>query len=855
MITTQNLISVLVDSKILFSSEYTFPFLTLNLCSDKFNEDDIEENLAIVSKATGLDINLLREATNRPLINIQYFRSIEEAPPIVNDISDSWLALTAASYLKKFFEPKSNNSNDIRAIHFYGYKGGQARTTTLAITAKRLADRGLRVLVIDADIEAPSLHVLFNTAIPQLSSSLMGLCERRGEINPITAYSGQGGGTVELIGCRPSSSDFDIDFMAFALNTALDSTVLRNAIARLRDYSKIHATWDIVLIDHRTGIAPSVIPTMNAWPGSAVMSLRPDSLSLPATQIAKIIFSSYPPFPGAFVSFSIDPEERRDIKNIREIKVRETFLKVLAEAIEAGAETSDQIDTDVLEGNFISWYYDRAMLESELPDYSRLSKDNQDSISDLIQVLGIESLKKHFPTQEILKSGATAQPRTPSGATDLGWFIETKEISTLMQRSSAISYVFGRKGTGKTRIYREMHDRKFGIPLFAAADYKNGGLRSQSIISKELIEQCNGNYEVFWWELLASALVVDCDSDLIEKELSTKTQKTKLSSAPFERKATDLYNLVKKMPSQVTFLIDGVETAVNSRDTKKFVEALFRFLSTIQNDPTLCDKIQFKLFIRPDLSVGIQNIEQQIAGRKSELRWGETAIFNYMLAEIERNDWFKSNYTIACEEIAKGQDSVREARLEREEYEKIMLQIFPLKIRRNNLLTMTFLRTYFSDSVSESDKRSSFYPRVIGSFLGHIAKICVSSPTDALDSDGKVSHSVILEAFEHATQEFIDEIKQELYFALNLASTQDNNQQLVDELVVSLAGMQTPFVLDDCIEKLHAKLGSESSETKYLRDALRQMKDMGIFEIHPVDALKWRVGRLFKEALRMKYVR
>src|ERR1035438_2197980 len=43
-------------------------------------------------------------------------------------------------------------------VHFYGYKGGQARSTVLAMLSKALADDGYRVLVVDADIEAPSLH-------------------------------------------------------------------------------------------------------------------------------------------------------------------------------------------------------------------------------------------------------------------------------------------------------------------------------------------------------------------------------------------------------------------------------------------------------------------------------------------------------------------------------------------------------------------------------------------------------------------------------------------------------------------------------------------------------------------------
>jgi hypothetical protein len=302
-------------------------------------------------------------------------------------------------------------------------------------------------------------------------------------------------------------------------------------------------------------------------------------------------------------------------------------------------------------------------------------------------------------------------------------------------------------------------------------------------------------------------------------------------------------------------LIDGVETAASSRDTKRFVESLFRVLSTIQNDSTVNEIIQFKLFIRPDLSVGIQNIEQQTAGRKFDLRWEESAIFNYMLSEIARKPWFKTQFVDICDEIASKHTEIVKGRLERAEYERLLLGIFPQKIRRNNLLTMTFLRTYFSDAVSETtDKKSSFYPRVVGAFLEHVERKCKQNPAAALDSAGRVSHTLIVDSFTEATDEFISEIKQELYFALDLNNDVDVNRSLVDELMSALSGLQTPFSLDECVDKLFLKVGKGTPE-RVLREALRQMKDMGIFEAHPVDPSKWRAGRLFKEALKMKYVR
>src|SRR5258707_1146755 len=48
-----------------------------------------------------------------------------------------------------------------RIVTFYSYKGGTGRSLALANVAWILANNGLRVLVIDWDLEAPGLHRYF----------------------------------------------------------------------------------------------------------------------------------------------------------------------------------------------------------------------------------------------------------------------------------------------------------------------------------------------------------------------------------------------------------------------------------------------------------------------------------------------------------------------------------------------------------------------------------------------------------------------------------------------------------------------------------------------------------------------
>lgn len=62
--------------------------------------------------------------------------------------------------------------NETRTVAFYSYKGGVGRTTALVHVAAILAKRGNKVLLIDLDLEAPSLHMIFKeiSPFPQLGA-------------------------------------------------------------------------------------------------------------------------------------------------------------------------------------------------------------------------------------------------------------------------------------------------------------------------------------------------------------------------------------------------------------------------------------------------------------------------------------------------------------------------------------------------------------------------------------------------------------------------------------------------------------------------------------------------------------
>ncbi|MFE2019367.1 FxSxx-COOH system tetratricopeptide repeat protein [Streptomyces sp. NPDC059499] len=171
-------------------------------------------------------------------------------------------------------------------VTFYSFKGGVGRTMALVNTAWILASNGLRVLIIDWDLEAPGLHRYFHPLLvdPELGST-------KGVIDLIRDYSmrasGPGpellpGGRVDwdrwfrdhsdvddcIVGVRMDfADDGRLDFLPAGLqndgySAAVSTfdwdhfyTQLRGAefLTALRD--ELSERYDYVLIDSRTGLS------------------------------------------------------------------------------------------------------------------------------------------------------------------------------------------------------------------------------------------------------------------------------------------------------------------------------------------------------------------------------------------------------------------------------------------------------------------------------------------------------------------------------------------------------------------------------------------------------------------------
>ncbi|MFN7661892.1 MAG: hypothetical protein ACK5P3_27910, partial [Dolichospermum sp.] len=152
--------------------------------------------------------------------------------------------------------------------------------------------------------------------------------------------------------------------------------------------------------------------------------------------------------PGVFVSWKPDDENLDSYRQRNNTQI-DSLLDILAETISEAAETSDdfkeeaEISSVELEDHWIVWSYDSAFRQSRLPDKSQLSGLSIESLTKLRSILDVSSKK----TEDITEN---APVLSPSGASDEGDLIQTEALRELSVPNNSISYLLGRKGTGKT---------------------------------------------------------------------------------------------------------------------------------------------------------------------------------------------------------------------------------------------------------------------------------------------------------------------------------------------------------------------------------------------------------------------
>jgi cellulose biosynthesis protein BcsQ len=368
---------------------FRFPYVHIICISHRFTNLEQDERELEFCKIADISVEELQKFPRKSLLLLRLLTDYEFSKeyPKNSNRGHHWLSALINHELKTPDSIKQR-AKGIKIIHFYSYKGGQARSTLVGLLSADLAKSGWKVLVVDSDIEAPSLDTLYTPACLSLAGTLLGIIQFISDIVPQRVKSFEkGDGYVDLLACRPESPEFDIDASAFALRCALEPMIIEDAARRIEQYST-GEKYDALLIDHGSGLSPVTLSWMSTLPAPIVVCVRLDEQWRPAEQFIKSVFRTNSTNPGVFVSWNPHDEDLESYQQRNREEIN-SLLDILSETI----SEADKMSPGELEDHWIAWSYDPAFKQSRLPDEKQLSPSSTKFLSKLRKLLKVHQSK------------------------------------------------------------------------------------------------------------------------------------------------------------------------------------------------------------------------------------------------------------------------------------------------------------------------------------------------------------------------------------------------------------------------------------------------------------------------------
>lgn len=165
----------------------------------------------------------------------------------------------------------------VRVVSVHSFRGGTGKSNITANVAVQLAQRGLRVAVIDTDIQSPGIHVLFGLGGADVDASLNDHLFRGRAIADVAVDVTPAGveGSVYLI---PSS--VQPGEISRVLREGYDAQQLVHGVRALVD----ELALDVLLIDTHPGLGEETLLSL-VISDTSLMVLRPDQQDYEGTGV------------------------------------------------------------------------------------------------------------------------------------------------------------------------------------------------------------------------------------------------------------------------------------------------------------------------------------------------------------------------------------------------------------------------------------------------------------------------------------------------------------------------------------------------------------------------------------------
>ncbi|MEC0207763.1 AAA family ATPase [Paenibacillus ehimensis] len=558
-------------------------------------------------------------------------------------------------------------------ITFYSIKGGVGRTTALAYTTSLLEKRGYRVVTIDMDLEAPGLPEVIGINNTNLKKN----------------------GLVELL--HDLSNDVDVDIRDYMLRTEdkeiyclpagivgkeyihqlselnfqqyyrLENNPLHKVFALIKDT----LNPDVILVDSRTGFSEISGPLLFNLSDMAIITFFPHPQSKAAFQLLTegIIASKnnrgYTPEMRFLISPvpASDENEKYRRKGIEWIQeVGDIIRSNIIDDNEGEAFKPEEI-TSLIKYNEEIAYSDKTLnKDAILERYSAIS----DWIEKLLPPKFAENnvlAQIDRPTKEsILESMRISTGQAEEQDNIEETFIKTRDYYKLLEPNTVL--VVGRKGTGKTALFRMLREKKDSnalnimspSKLYTDTLYldKNGFEYFEKVLNERQL-----SWSQFWSVYILLRIHFDkpdiCNGALKDSlealRLSPSNSKlvemleTLILDPKSSFKILDELRLILDNNSEgnTYLLFDGLDTGFGSRpeDLRRRNQAITGLFELWHDWDGRFKNIKFKIFLRKDIwdKIIFQN-QSHIWGRDIHLSWDQVNFIKTLAKQVLRSEQF-----------------------------------------------------------------------------------------------------------------------------------------------------------------------------------------------------------------------
>jgi MinD-like ATPase involved in chromosome partitioning or flagellar assembly len=595
-------------------------------------------------------------------------------------------------------------------VAFYGFRGGAGRTVALAHVAMMLAQRGLRVVAVDFDLEAPGLHVALGAEPPKDGKGLVALLRKTLTAAPeepvevaehvqvVTPKEGTGKVLLLPAGRVTRTYLAQIEELGVGLWHEPKLSPLERILDGLKQDSP-----DVVLIDCRTGFSGMSASVLFHLADLAVVFLPLTDqvwdgveLLLQAAAAARVQRENKPGL--LFVPSMVPPGEvGRDKVQRYLAKLSEQYAKYL----NVGPQEEPEDEADITEEEpwlreGLVWdariWADGSVRQPFLPGgpwgtFQALC----DAISTALD-LGAEQRPV-----ELVHVGKVLDELQIRGSDSFAEELDQQQMERIMVPSESVRaaldrtsvLVVGAKGSGKTLLWRLLAESKsrslVRLPedtMYIAGHAPKPELDPQGITLsadafKELEQAAHmrgaGTHKAFWilyclFRLsraqgeIADWLNRNMDSALLRQwralvaSSGTPNFEPLLSlsraSTLAEDTLADLDKWLASKPQQFVLVFDGLDTGFQTGKTEAWYARRQRFvtglLQVVAEWRGRLRRVQFKVFLREDiyLSIELQN-RSHLDAAKHNLRFGPTDLWQLALKIATTSNTFKTTIVTA----------------------------------------------------------------------------------------------------------------------------------------------------------------------------------------------------------------